>query len=245
MKNIVIVGATSAIAEAVARRWAARGDRLFLVGRNDLRLATTAADLKARGAPLVRTHVMDAIQLDRQSSMLDEATQVLGSLDLILVAYGTLPDQKACESSSEKATDALILNGVSVVVLLQEIARRLEAQGHGTVAVISSVAGDRGRASNAVYGSAKAMVTAAASGLRQRFHGSPVAVITIKPGFVDSPMTASFEKGPLWATPDRIADRLLKACDGPSRTVYVPGFWWLIMLAIRSLPEALFARLKI
>lgn len=245
MKNIVIIGATSAIAEAVARRWAARGDRLFLVARNDQRLEATAADLRARGAALVGTHRMDATDLAGQSSMLDEATRVLGSIDLVLIAYGTLPDQKACEASAELTTDALILNGVSVVVLMQEVARRLEARGRGAIAVISSVAGDRGRASNAVYGSAKAMVTAAASGLRQRFHGSQITVVTIKPGFIDTPMTAAFDKGPLWATPDKVAEQLVKACDGRSRTVYVPGFWWLIMLAIRSLPEALFARLKI
>jgi decaprenylphospho-beta-D-erythro-pentofuranosid-2-ulose 2-reductase len=115
----------------------------------------------------------------------------------------------------------------------------------GTIAVISSVAGDRGRGSNYVYGSAKALVTAFLSGLRQRLVKCGVTVVTIKPGFVDSPMTAAFAKGPLWARPERIAAGIVRAIDRHSGTVYLPGFWRPIMWVIRTIPERVFLRLSL
>ena len=136
-------------------------------------------------------------------------------------------------------------NAVSVAALLTSIAVRLEQRRAGSIAVISSVAGDRGRQSNYVYGSSKALVTAFLSGLRQRLYKVGVAVITIEPGFVDTPMTAAFRKGLLWAKPQQVAAGIVRAIDRSRAVVYLPGFWRPIMFIIRAIPETLFRRLSL
>jgi short-subunit dehydrogenase len=245
MRRILIVGAGSAIAEATARIFAERGDALYLVGRNTGVLESIAADLKVRGAGLVGMDVMDAGDLRAHLPMLDRCEQFLGGLDTVLIAYGTLSDQKACERSAELTALELNNNALSVASLLTPIAARFEQRRTGAIAVISSVAGDRGRSSNYVYGSAKALVTAFLSGLRQRLYGAGVSVITVKPGFVDSPMTAAFRKGLLWTKPPQIAKGIVRAIDRSSTVVYLPGFWRPIMFIIRAVPEAVFRRLKL
>lgn len=245
MRKVLIVGASSAIAEATARIFAQRGDALYLVARKPQVLASIAADLKVRGAEKVATEVMDANDLAAHEPMLRRASEALGGLDTVLIAYGTLGDQKAAEASVDVTLGELNNNGVSTVALLTPIANLFEHQKSGTIAVISSVAGDRGRQSNYVYGSAKALVSTFLSGLRQRLSKSGVSVITIKPGFVDTPMTAAFPKGPLWAKPQAVAAGIVKAIDRSAAVVYLPGFWWLIMFIIRTIPERIFVRLKL
>lgn len=245
MRKTLIIGATSAIAEATARILASRGDALYLVARNEPRLAAIAADLTVRGSPRVGTDVLDVNDFAAHQAMLARAEDFLGGYDTVLIAHGTLGDQKASERSVELTLREITTNALSVVALLTPIANYLEQRRTGTIAVISSVAGDRGRSSNYVYGSAKALVTAFLSGLRQRLSKCGVGVVTIKPGFVDTPMTAAFPKGPLWAQPSRIAQGIVKAIDRHSNTVYLPGFWWPIMLVIRALPERLFLRLSL
>lgn len=245
MQKILIVGATSAIAEATARLWAARGDALFLVGRNAARLETIAADLRVRGAAAVGCFTMDATDSATHAAMLDGVTAALGGLDVALIAHGTLPDQNACEASVELTLQEIDNNGLSVVALATLLAARFEAQGHGTLAAISSVAGDRGRQSNYVYGAAKGMVSLFLQGLRNRLAKKGVQVLTIKPGFVDTPMTASFKKGALWAQPDDIARGILRAIEQRRDEVYLPGFWRLIMAIIRHIPERIFKRLSL
>jgi decaprenylphospho-beta-D-erythro-pentofuranosid-2-ulose 2-reductase len=245
MRKVLIVGATSAIAEAVARIFAERGDALFLVGRNAAALADIAADLRVRGAKEVGSETLDANDLDAHEPMLDRAEQHLGGMDTVLIAYGTLSDQKACELSAALTVQEIGNNAVSVAALLTHIAARFEQRRAGSIAVISSVAGDRGRQSNYVYGSAKALVTAFLSGLRQRLYKSGVAVITIEPGFVDTPMTAAFRKGLLWAKPQQVAAGIVRAIERSSTVVYLPAFWRPIMFMIRAVPESLFQRLKL
>src|SRR5690242_7323269 len=169
---------------------AERGDALYLVGRNQARLAAIAADLSVRGSPRVGSEVLDANDLAAHEPMLVRAESFLAGFDTVLIAHGTLSDQKACETSVELTLQEINTNALSVIALLTRVANRLAQQRAGTIAVISSVAGDRGRASNYVYGSAKALVTAFLSGLRQRLAKAGVSVVTIKPGFVDTPMTA-------------------------------------------------------
>lgn len=245
MRKILIMGATSAIAEATAREFAARGDALFLVGRNPDRLGAIADDLRLRGAALAETFVMDARELDGYGHLLDEAARRLGGLDTALLAHGTLTDQAAAQASSELMLAEFRINALSHMVLCTELGNRFEAQGRGCIAVISSVAGDRGRQSNYVYGAAKAAVTAFTSGLRQRLHPKGVAVLTIKPGFVDTPMTAAFPKGPLWATPATVARDIVAAVERGKPVLYTPWFWWGIMQIIRNIPESLFRKLKL
>lgn len=245
MQRILIVGATSAIAEATARLFAARGDALFLAGRNDSRLQAIASDLSVRGATLVASAVFDARAYDRAAALLQTATERLGGLDAALIAHGTLSDQLACQQSIDRLREEFEINALSVMALCTGLANQFEAQGHGVIAVISSVAGDRGRQSNYVYGTAKAAVTAFTSGLRQRLYPKGVRVVTIKPGFVSTPMTAAFKKGVLWATPAGVAADIVRAMDGGTAVIYTPWFWRPIMWIIRSVPEAVFRRLRL
>jgi decaprenylphospho-beta-D-erythro-pentofuranosid-2-ulose 2-reductase len=245
MQRILIVGATSAIAEATARLFAARGDALFLAGRDDARLQAIAADLSVRGAKLAETEVFDARAYDRAAVLLRTATERLSGLDAALIAHGTLSDQSACQQSIDRLREEFDINALSVMALCTELANQFEAQGHGVIAVISSVAGDRGRQSNYVYGTAKAAVTAFTSGLRQRLYPKGVRVVTIKPGFVSTPMTAAFKKGALWASPASVATDIVRAMDAGKAVIYTPGFWRPIMWIIRSVPETIFRRLKL
>lgn len=245
MRKVLIVGATSAIAEAVARLLAAQGDLLYLVGRRAEALEAIAADLRVRGAARVQTEVMDANAIERHAALLDNADVALGGLDTVLIAHGTLSDQAACQQSVALTFQELHTNALSVIALLTLIANHFEAQRVGTIAVISSVAGDRGRQSNYVYGTAKAAVSTFLSGLRQRLYKSGVQVVTIKPGFVDTPMTRDFSKGLLWAKPERVARDIVRAMENGKDVVYTPVFWWAIMQLIKSIPEFVFRRLSL
>lgn len=245
MRKVMVIGATSAIAEATARLFAQRGDALFLVGRNPDRLGAISNDLRIRGASLCAHECLDLNLISGHPQLIDSAIAALGGLDTVLIAHGTLPDQASAQQSVDVTLQDFQTNALSTISLLTLLANRFEQQGHGCLAVISSVAGDRGRASNYIYGSAKAAVTAFTSGLRQRLHPAGVQVLTIKPGFVDTPMTRGFPKGALWAQPEQIASGILRAIDRRQRVVYLPSFWALIMTLIRHLPEAIFVRLRL
>lgn len=240
MKNILIVGATSAIATACARRWCETGTRFFLVGRNADKLRQVADDLRARGAE-VETRELDLNHLERHAGLIAEAFAWLGRVDIALLAHGTLPDQKACEQDAELAIREFTSNGLSVISLLTHLANPMEAQGAGSIGVISSVAGDRGRPSNYLYGSAKSAVTAFCSGLRARLHKAGVNVTTIKPGFVDTPMTRGLPlPAPLVATSEQVADDIARALAAGKGTLYTRWFWRYIMLIIIHIPDRIF-----
>lgn len=245
MQKVLIIGAASAIAAATARVYASRGAKLYLVARNAQKLKDLAADLKVRGASDVAAATLDVNDTARHLSVLDEAWTFLQTPDVVLLAYGTLPSQPACEASVETALAEFATNASSILALLTPIANRLEAQRQGTIAVISSVAGDRGRASNYLYGSAKAAVSTFLSGLRQRLEKQGVDVLTIKPGFVDTPMTRDFKKSALWAKPEDVARGIVRALDRRKTVVYLPRFWSAIMLVIKHIPEFVFKRIKL
>ncbi len=214
----------------------------ILTGRNAARLEAVAADLKLRGAAAVDTAVLDIDDLGAHPRVLAQAWKG-GAVDVVLVAPGTLPDQAACEASVALTVKEFNTNGLSVIALLTLVAQRM--QPGGAIAVISSVAGDRGRQSNYVYGSAKAALSVFLSGLRQRLTKSGVAVVTIKPGFVDTPMTRDFKKGALWASPQAVGRGIVRAVDQRRDVVYLPWFWWGIMFIIKHVPEAIFKRAKL
>jgi short-subunit dehydrogenase len=246
MRKILIIGATSAIAEAAARIFATRGDALFLVARNAEHLRAVVADLNIRGAARADNATLDVTDFAAHEAVLDQAERDLGGLDVALIAHGTLSDQAQCEQSADLMRREFEINALSTLALLTSLANRMEARRSGTLAVISSVAGDRGRQSNYVYGAAKAAVSTFLGGLRQRLAKSGVTVLTIKPGFVDTPMTAGIaNKGALWAQPDRVAAGIVQAIDRGRTIVYLPWFWRWIMLVIRHIPEPLFKRLKL
>jgi short-subunit dehydrogenase len=245
MQKILIAGATSAIAEATARAYAERGSRLHLLGRNAARLKDIADDLRVRGATEVTTDILDMTDIAGHGAAIERAIAALGEIDVVLLAHGTLPDQAACDASVETTLHEFAINGTSTIAFVAAIAPYMQQRRSGSIAVISSVAGDRGRQSNYTYGAAKAAVSTFLSGLRQRLGPHGVNVLTIKPGFVDTPMTASFKKGALWAKPDAIASGIQRAIDRGVGEVYLPRFWWAIMFIIRHIPEFIFRRLKL
>lgn len=243
-KNILIIGAGSAIAAATARLYAEQHYRLYLTARNEEQLALQSQDLLLRGASSVDYSLLDVTNFDQHDATIERAVESLGSIDTVLICHGSLPDQSKCEASFEAALQEINTNAVSVISLVTRLANRLAAQGRGCIAVITSVAGDRGRQSNYVYGSAKGMVSLFLQGLRGRLLKSNVQVVDIKPGFVDSPMTEAFAKGPLWSSPERIAQSIVKGIRNKHHTVYAPGYWRAIMFVVRAIPETVFKRLK-
>jgi short-subunit dehydrogenase len=244
-RNVVIVGATSAIAQEVARHFADARDRLLVVARDAAKLQAVAKDLVARGASGVDELVCDLADLAALPGLLSKLAEAAPRLDVVLVAHGVLGDQAEAERDWAHAEMLLRVNFTSVAALLTPVANLLEKQGSGTIAIISSVAGDRGRATNYVYGAAKAATTAFASGLRNRLAKKGVHVVTINPGFVATPMTAHLKKGPLVADPRSVGQTIFRAIEAKKDVAYVPGFWRLIMFVIRHIPERIFKRLRL
>lgn len=245
MRKVLIIGATSAIAQETAKRFAEGGDQLFLAGRNPEKLNALVADLRVRGADKVASMALNLNDFDRHLYLINMASEALGGLDTVLIAHGTLSDQKACEQDFQVALKEYYTNFLSVVSLLTLLANRFEAQGYGCLAVISSVAGDRGRQSNYFYGSAKGGLSVFLQGLRNRLASRGVQVLTIKPGFVDTPMTTGFKKGTLWVGPNIIAAGIHRSIRRHSDEVYLPWFWWVIMTIIKAIPERIFKHLKL
>ena len=246
MKRILVIGASSAIASACARIWAGQGASLFLVARDEEKLRSLSADLAVRGAASVATFQMAAEDTLRHPDMLAQAVKALGQVDIALIAHGTLPDQHACEADAGLTLRELTTNATSVMALLTILANHFEAQKGGAIGVITSVAGDRGRPSNYVYGSAKAAVSAFCEGLRARLHKAGVSVTDIRPGFVATPMTQGLPlPGPLVAQPGAVVRRIVAGLDRKADVLYVPAFWRLIMFAVRSIPGAVFKRMTL
>ena len=245
MKKIVIIGATSAMAAETARIFAVEGASLFLIGRDKEKLERLAGDLRVRNAAQVHTHTFDAHDLQSHDKLMEQAFHTLGEIDAALIAYGELPNQQACEQSWHTTERSLVTNFMSPVVFLTWLANYFQARRRGNITVISSVAGDRGRQSNYVYGAAKGGLTTFLQGLRNRLAHHGVSVTTIKPGFVDTPMTAAMKKGPLFASAESVGKRIHRAMTRGESVVYAPGFWRLIMLVILHIPECIFKKLKL
>jgi decaprenylphospho-beta-D-erythro-pentofuranosid-2-ulose 2-reductase len=246
MKKILICGATSTIAVACAKIWAVEKAEFFLVARNADKLQQTADDLIVRGATKVHQLVADLNQFDRHQEIINNTFSDLKTVDIALIAHGTLPDQNACEQNVDLALKEFSSNGLSVISLLTLLAGKMANQKSGTIAVISSVAGDRGRGSNYLYGSAKAAVTTFCEGLRAKLFQSNVNVLTIKPGFVDTAMTKDLQLPKLLlATPEKVANDIIKAIQKNKNSIYTPWFWWGIMLIIKCIPTAIFKKLKL
>ncbi len=244
-KRILVLGATSGIAEACCRLWAERGDHLYLVGRNAGRLQAMAADVRTRGAGYVDIEVVDLDDTQRHPAMLAHAINSLGGLDVAFVAAGILGDQALAERSFEEAGQILHTNFVAVASLLTWLANYCAQRHAGTLAVLSSVAGDRGRKSNYVYGASKAGLTAFVDGLRNRIDREGVRVMTIKPGPVRTAMTAGMKGQAKFADVKKVAATLVKAIDRGGDIVYVPGDWRLKMAIVRAIPERIFKKLNL
>lgn len=246
-KRIVIIGATSAIAEHCARLWVQKQPAdLTLVGRHEARLERVATDLKAR-SPLSEFRVMQADFLDPEA--IDDLTQkivALGAVDVVLIAHGSLPEQTECQEDLKACREALDINGISPALYAEAFAKHMAKANHGTLALIGSVAGDRGRKSNYVYGAAKGLITRYVQGLQHRFAGTAIKVILIKPGPTETPMTVHLkDKGAKLANVDDVAKLIVEGIEAGKPTIYAPGKWWLIMMVIRHLPAVIFNKMNI
>lgn len=244
MRGVLVLGATSAIAQAVAKRFARDGRPMFIVARDQRKLDVVAAELKTQGSPKVIMFVADLADYSQHQLIISEATSTV-DFDTVLFAWGKLSDQKVCEANFSEALADLHTNFLSAVSLLTLVANQFEQTGKGVIAVITSVAGDRGRQSNYIYGSGKSALSTFLQGLRNRLHPRGVRVVTIKPGFVDTPMTAHLKKNALFASPEVVGRGIYNAIVKGKDVVYLPWFWFWIMLAVKHLPEPIFKRLKL
>ena len=242
--RVLVLGATSAIASATARLLARQGASFFLVARDKSKLEATSADLMTRGARSVRGYVGDLDNTDLHATILASALETLGEIDLALLAHGVLGEQPDAEKSYAVAESVLHTNFLSPVSLITWLANYFEARGAGCLAVISSVAGDRGRKSNYVYGASKGALSIFLDGVRNRIDRTGAHVLTIKPGFVATPMTAHLPRGPLFAQPVQIGRGILRAVEQRRDVVYLPAFWAPIMFAVRSVPQRVFKNMN-
>jgi decaprenylphospho-beta-D-erythro-pentofuranosid-2-ulose 2-reductase len=243
--KMLIFGATSAIAEAVARQVARVHGELYLVGRNPETLDMIAQDLIVRGARKVGKESGDLTYREKYADWIDSASHFMKGIDVILIAHGVLGDQKELEQNNDLAFDHFNTNLMSAALLAEAAGHYFERAKRGVIAVIGSVAGDRGRQSNYYYGSAKGGLEIFLQGLRNRLYPHGVSVLTIKPGFVSTPMTAHLKKNFLFASPDRVASGILHAIKKEKDVVYLPWFWKWVLCVIKSIPEGVFKRLKL
>lgn len=242
VKNVVICGATSAIAQEVAKLFAAQGACLLLQSRDQQHLNAIRDDLLARGAAKVEVLVCDARELLSAESLLTFATEVLGQVDLLLLAFGTLGNQEKDQDQFDGQMDLFTTNTLAPFAILTTFANYMAQKKTGHLVVLSSVAGDRGRKLNYIYGASKAALTCYSSGLRARMSEHGVKVLTIKLGTVDTPMTAHLPRSPLSAKPNRIAHLILNGIQNDKKILYLPWYWRPIILIIKLIPESLFSK---
>jgi decaprenylphospho-beta-D-erythro-pentofuranosid-2-ulose 2-reductase len=242
-KTALILGARSDIARAVARKLASRGYSLQLAARNATTLAEDQADFQLRYGVTVTAHDFDALRLQAHK---DFVAQLPTLPDVAVCAVGLMGNQTASENDVDAAIKVLRSNFEGPASVLSVLANRFEERGSGTLVGISSVAGDRGRAVNYVYGSAKAGFTAFLSGMRNRLARTGVHVVTVLPGFVATQMTEGMDlPAALTAQPDEVAERIVRAIERKQDTIYVRPIWRLVMFVIRNVPEPIFKKLKI
>ncbi len=244
-KKVLVLGATSGIAEATCRIWASQGASLFLVARNAEKLAAVAADLKARGASYIDTAVVNLDDVEQHPALLAYAINSLTGLDIAYLAHGVLGDQTKAEQDFNVAAQILYTNLIAPVSLLTWLANYFVQRHSGTIAVLSSVAGDRGRKSNYVYGSSKAGLSAFLAGLRNRVDREGVTVLTIKPGPTKTAMTSGMKGSEKFADVNKVAQTIVKAIDARKDNLYVPFQWQPIMFVIRNIPDRIFKKLNL
>ncbi|HEY4950934.1 MAG TPA: SDR family NAD(P)-dependent oxidoreductase [Candidatus Acidoferrales bacterium] len=244
-RRVLILGATSGIAQEASRCFAAAHARLFLVARDPEKLKALTDDLKIRGAESVETCEADLTDDSSIPLIISKSVAVWGGLDAALIAHGTLPDQMSVENDPALLRNSIEVNYVSAVSLLMQLGKAFEDQRSGVLAIIGSVAGDRGRRSNYVYGSAKAALATFVAGLRLRLATANVQVVLIKPGWVSTPMTAHLPQNFLFASAQQVGRGVYQAIISPRPIVYLPWYWKWIMRMIRSLPEPAFAKLNL
>ena len=243
--KVAIVGATRGMGRALARRLAERGDALFLLGRDEAELARSARDLEARGAPLpVGQAPLDLGEPAGFAAALDAADRALSRIDALVVTGGLFARQDELAADPARLTALLQANFTGTVLLCQQAAERLAARGGGLICAFGSVAGDRARRGNYLYGASKAGLAVFLDGLDLAYRDRGVRTLCVKPGFVRTAMTAGLPVPPFAGEPDAVARRVLAAMDAGRHDVYAPGVWRFVMLLIRALPRAVLRRVQ-
>lgn len=247
MKNAIVFGATSEIAESTINKLAALDYNLFLSARNLEQLDIIAKDVNIKHPKVaIKCYQYESnYSYQKIEELLNEIFNDIKKIDLILIAHGKLPDQDLCVKKWDDFDDALCINGISPLKICHAVSLKMREQKYGTIAVITSVAGLRGRQSNYAYGTAKGMLNIYLQGLRNELSKYNVQVLTIIPGFVDTKMTRDFKKGILWAKPSQIAGDIVNAITKKKDIMYTPWFWKYIMFIIKIIPERLFKKLKL
>jgi len=254
MKKNFIFGACSAIAQETAQCFARDGSELYLVDLKMERLQAVRDDILTKSGNDIKIHLKEgnALDFNTHNSLIEEAAGQMKGIDAVLIAHGTLPDQAIMQTDNEKAVREFSINCTGVIslctaasVYFENKNTCLENMDNGTIAVISSVAGDRGRQSNYLYGAAKGGVTVFLSGLRNRLSKKGINVITIKLGMVDTPMTANMPKGPLFAKAADVGKGIYEAMKNGKDVVYLPGYWRFVMMVIKLIPESIFKKLSL
>ena len=240
MANVLILGATSAVAGEIARRCAQRGDRLYLVGRNADKLSTLLTELDSA---VVGSASADFDATDNAEAVIQTAFAVMRTIDAVLIAHGALGDQEASEKDFDHAARVIHTNYISVVALMIPLVESLREQGYGKIGVLLSVAGDRGRPRNFTYGSAKGALGLYLQGWRSVLYGTGIDIHSFKLGPVDSPMTIDHEKNFSFSRVGKVATLILQGLDRKRLVHYVPGYWFWVMWCVRLMPEALFQKL--
>ena len=241
--RVAILGATKGMGRALARQMAARGDRVFLLGRNQEDLARSARDLDARaGAVAVGYAPCDLEQPETFRPALDAAAQHLGGIDAVVVTAGLFATQDQLEADRDFGNRMLAVNFTNTIRFCEDARERLLAGGGGTLCVFSSVAGERGRKPVVLYGAAKAGLTRYLEGLDVRFHARGLRVVCVKPGFVRTAMTSGLPEPPFASNPEDVAPYVVRAIDRGTPVVYAPPIWGIIMTVIRCLPRAVLRR---
>ncbi len=241
MKTVVL-GATRGMGRSLARSMAARGDSLFLLGRDVGELDRSAADLKERGAPTVGVARCDLEDPSTFAPALDAAAEALGGIETVVVTAGLFGTQEQLEADLELARRVLTVNHAHTVLFCEHARQRLLARGGGVLCVFSSVAGDRGRKPVALYGSSKAGLSHYLESLDHKYRADGLVTICVKPGFVKTGMTEGLKPPPFAGEPDAVAQRVLSAIDRKKPLVYAPWIWGWIMLVIQSLPRFVMRR---
>ena len=246
MKRYVIVGGTSTIAEHCARLWLAEKDiDLTLVARDRERANSVAADLKVRSPDsLIKVIEGDFLAPKSVEKIVQEIYQD-GTVDCVLIAHGSLPDQYSCASNLTSTAEELWINGISPALFAEAFATKMSKFQKGQLGIISSVAGDRGRKSNYIYGAAKGLLTRYTQGLQHRVAGTRIVVTLIKPGPTQTPMTAHIKDSSNMANVETVAKGIVTGMAQNRPQIYVPGKWAQIMMVIRHLPSFIFNRMDI
>lgn len=245
MSTLLLLGASSAISQAYLDLVGKQFSHIFLVARSDSKLEQVVRHVEVSTSATVYSSAVDLADTSQHQRLFELALNSLGNIDQVMICYGDLTDQQRCREDVDYLVAQFTLNATSTISLSAHAVRVLAREGGGDLVVVGSVAGDRGRKSNYAYGAAKGAVATFLAGLGMDVESENVRVLTVKPGFVDTPMTAQFKKGVLWTSPDKVARGIASAIDRQRSVVYVPWYWFCIMMVIKLLPSAVLKKLPI